>query len=328
MDRIKKAYHVHLIGWFLIFLLFWWVFFEEKQLDAFFSAAIVTLSTIPVFYSHFVLLSNYWNRKKIGFYIVGLILTFWVWEVPLDWLSGILQAYPAHFPTVLFAVILSGIAKGIEKWFLNILKRQELEKQAMRAELNYLRSQINPHFLFNTINNIHTLAYKNSASTPEALIRLSSLMRYMLYESNAETVTVAREIDYLKDYMELQQLRYRNKSITELQIIGDPKACEIAPLLLIHLLENAYKHSPAKLDSGEIKVIVVIKNSDLTFAIQNPIGKKDERMIKEPGGVGLQNIRKRLHLIYPGKHVFETESSEGVFKVILNISDLKQKSNE
>ena len=143
----------------------------------------------------------------------------------------------------------------------------------MEAELYYLKSQINPHFLFNTLNNIHTLVYKQAPAAPDAVMQLASLMRYMIYESNAPTVPLTREMEYLQDYVSLQQLRYKQSPVVDLKIEGETEACHIAPLLFIHLLENAYKHSPARLDPGDLKVRVEVNEDILTFSVQNPVGK-------------------------------------------------------
>ncbi len=220
---------------------------------------------------------------------------------------------------MLFCIILSAVGRTTENWFLNTLKKETLQKQALRAELALLKSQINPHFLFNTLNNIHTLAYKTSPAAAEAIMGLSSLMRYMLYESNSDTVALQREIDYLQDFISLQGLRYKEKSIVDLQITGNIETCRIAPLLFVHLIENAYKHSPATLHAGDIKVSIEVKEKGLTFSIQNPAGNKNLRLMDEQGGFGLSNFKKRLQLVYPQRHTFEVNNSDNVFKVILKI---------
>ncbi len=321
MSEFKKAFPTHATGWFLVLLLFWWILSGEGHSSALLSAVIVMIFAIPVFYSHFFLIDRYLNRKKFGLYLLGLVLIFFIWEIPLDWAARVLPPYPTRFPIVLFSVILSGVAKGIENRFATVLKRKEQEKQSIQTELNYLKSQINPHFLFNTLSNIHALAYKNSKATPDAIMRLSSLMRYMIYKSSGELVALEREIDYLKDYINLQQLRYRNESIVDLQVIGDTKNFNLAPLIFIHLLENAYKHSPGKLNRGDIKVAIGIKENSLSFSIQNPIGSKKTGVIDEPGGIGLSNVKRRLELLYK-QYTFEVNNTEEVFNVFLEINRL------
>jgi sensor histidine kinase YesM len=320
MSELKNAFRIHLTGWVLIFLLFLWIFYEGNS-NAFSLAVPMTLCAIPIFYSHYYILVHYWNKKRVGLYIAGLMVIFLVWSFLFDWMYRIFPGIPERFPIIIFSVIISGMANGIKNWFFNAIEREKREKQSIQTELNYLKSQINPHFLFNTLNNIHALAYKNSSSTPDAILRLSSLMRYMLYESSGELVALESEINYLKDYISLQQLRYRNESIVDLQIIGDTKNFSVAPLIFIHLLENAYKHSPAKLNSGDIKVGIGIKENSLSFSIQNPVGGKKAGAIDEPGGIGLSNIKRRLQLLYK-QYTFEVNNTEEVYNVFLEINRL------
>jgi LytS/YehU family sensor histidine kinase len=224
---------------------------------------------------------------------------------------------------VLIFIFLSWLARVTENLVINTVKKEQLEKQAVEAELYYLKSQINPHFLFNTLNNIHTLVYKQAATAPEAVMQLASLMRYMIYESNAPTVPLIREMAYLQDYVSLQQLRYKEGPVVDLAIEGETGAFHIAPLLFIHLLENAYKHSPARLQSGDIKLNVELMADSLTFRVQNPVGRNPARNMDEPGGIGLPNVRKRLALLYPGQHTLNIHHIGDTFTVVLNIRGLQ-----
>lgn len=230
--------------------------------------------------------------------------------------------------TVPIFLVLSWLARVTENLVLNTIRKEQLEKQAVEAELTYLKSQINPHFLFNTLNNTHTVVYKQAPTAPEAVLHLASLMRYMIYESNAATVPLAREMDYLRDYVSLQQLRYKHSPVVDLQIAGETAACSIAPLLFIHLLENAYKHSPARLEPGDLKVRVEIQEGGLTFSVQNPIAKKSATSLKEPGGIGLPNVRKRLALLYPGQHTLTIENTDETFAALLTIHGLHVPAHE
>jgi LytS/YehU family sensor histidine kinase len=157
-------------------------------------------------------------------------------------------------------------------------------------------------------------------AAPEAVMRLSTMMRYMLYESNATAVPLSRELDYLKDYIGLQQLRYKAHDVVELRVEGNVEGCQIAPLLFIHLLENTYKHSPAKLETGSIKVRVSVKDHSLLFSCENAIGTRVDNLLEEPGGIGLANVQKRLQLLYPEKHSLEIDKSDSHFKVQLKIN--------
>lgn len=329
MERIKKVFSaIHFIVWLLLFLIFCLVLKNEGYSDWLYLSVLILLASLSVFYSHFFILTRYRNRKRHGLYLSGLAcilllgpflyLWFDAGEIS-DWQSFREQYFTTLFSFVIFFVILSWIARLSESWFTNSLKQEILEKQAVQAELAYLKSQINPHFLFNILNNIHTLAYTNSSSTATAIMRLSSLMRYMLYESNAGTVALEQEIRYLQDFINLQQLRFSADSVVDFKIEGDPESCSVTPLLFIHLLENAYKHSPAKLKTGDIKVKISINKDDLEFRISNPVVKKANHAILDPGGLGLANITKRLRLLYHDSYTFEVRSDDTMFNVTLVI---------
>ena len=143
--------------------------------------------------------------------------------------------------------------------------------------------------------------YKQAATAPDAVMQLASLMRYMIYESNAPTVPLTREMEYLQDYMNLQQLRYKQNPVVDLKIEGEIETCQVAPLLFIHLLENAYKHSPARLNPGDLQVRVNVKEDTLTFSVQNPIGRNSAHTLDTAGGIGLPE--------YPEKACFAVSGS-------------------
>jgi hypothetical protein len=338
MNRIKRVFIlIHVVLWILFSLL------VSLQLSASGHPYWLTLTIafilacLYVFYSHFYLLTLYSGKKKRGAYFLRLAFIALTGPVPIlvfyigktDVWDDFLESYRIHLvTTVSIFIFLSWLARVIGNLVLNTIRKEQLEKQAVEAELFYLKSQINPHFLFNTLNNIHTLVYKQAATAPEAVLRLASLMRYMIYDSNAHTVPLSREMTYLQDYISLQQLRYKNAPVVDLQIVGEINNCFIAPLLFIHFLENAYKHSPARLEPGDIQVKVEVKENTLVFISQNPLTTRQGNVMNEPGGIGLPNIKKRLALLYPGQHNLEIKASEKTFTVMLTICDLNLQVHE
>lgn len=332
MNRIKRVFIlIHLVLWILFTLLvllqlttdghpYWlslWIGF--------------TLKCLYVFYGHFYLLTHYRDKKIDRNYFLKLAFIFFTGPIPLFLIYhknlATWELFSENYimnlvTTVPLFLFLGWLARVTENLVLNTIRKEQLEKQAVEAELFYLKAQINPHFLFNTLNNIHALVYKQAPTAPEAVLQLSSLMRYMIYESNAHTVPLSREMTYLKDYISLQQLRYKNSPVVDLQIAGDTSEYFIPPLLFIHFLENAYKHSPARLEPGDIRVKVEIKENKLLFTCQNPIASKHADNSDEPGGIGLPNIRKRLALLYSGQHNLEIQNSGNIFTVTLTIHDL------
>lgn len=335
MNRIKKLFTlIHILTWILFTLLICWLYriFGTSYWPA--SSAGLLLTGLYVFYGHFFLLTFQLSQRKYIAYLQGLtgllltgtfpFLIFQLFRQEELHATTIFTVY-TESPILIFVlvlVVLSWLARVIEDWFIIPLKQEQLEKEAVHAELYHLKSQINPHFLFNTLNNIHWLVHKQSASAPEAVLHLSSLMRYMIYESNAPTVVLSKEMQYLLDYVSLQQLRFKNGPVVDLKIEGDTSSCSIAPLLFIHLLENAFKHSPARLKPGDVKVNVEIKENTLTFAIQNPVGNISGNTLEVPGGIGLPNVQKRLQLLYPGRHTLEINSQDEKFMVNLQIHGL------
>ncbi|GAB3942442.1 sensor histidine kinase [Spirosoma harenae] len=338
MDRIKKIFRlIHLSVWFIFTLLVGVQLGGEGDTHWLTTTWAFIATCLYVFYSHFYLLTHYTGkRKRWGYFLIlaGIVLTgpfpFLAFHhKALDTWPLFQGYYRIHLgSTIPIFLFLSWLARITENLVLNTIRKEQLEKQAAEAELHYLKSQINPHFLFNTLNNIHTLVYKQASTAPEAVMQLASLMRYMIYESNASTVPLSREMDYLRDYISLQQLRYKNNPVVDLQVEGEIEACYVAPLLFIHLLENAYKHSPARLGQGELKIRVAIKDDSLAFSVQNPIGKRSVNALEEPGGIGLPNVRKRLSLLYPDQHTFTIENTGETFTVNLSIHGLHLQTHE
>jgi len=337
MERIKKVFVLIHIGLWILFSLL--AMLQLSQGNASWPRLTVAavLTSLYVFYSHFALLTRYLGKRKKGAYLLrltGILLTgplLYVLIHPrkLDTYDLFSEYYfISLFTIVIPFLFLSWLARVTENLVINTVKKEQLEKQAVESELYYLKSQINPHFLFNTLNNIHTLAYKQAPTAPDAVMHLASLMRYMIYESNAPTVPLTREIAYLQDYVSLQQLRYKQSPVVDLSIEGKTEACNIAPLLFIHLLENAYKHSPARLNPGDIKIRIIVKEDALTFSVQNPVGKNSAHTLDGPGGIGLPNVRKRLALLYPDQHRLEIDNTGETFAVVLTIQGLQSQLHE
>ncbi|HZY80750.1 MAG TPA: histidine kinase, partial [Cyclobacteriaceae bacterium] len=206
----------------------------------------VLLTGLYVFYAHFFILTKYLNERRYKDYFLRLVPILLTGPFPLMLLADMTEywhwteALGVGLGTMFAFLVLSFLVRTAQNLIINTIKKEQLQKQAVISELHYLKSQINPHFLFNTLNNIHALVYTQASTAPEAVMRLSSLMRYMIYESNALAVPLSIELDYLKDYIALQQLRYKLSPVVDFQAEGNIEHCNVAPLLFIHLLENAY----------------------------------------------------------------------------------------
>lgn len=193
-----------------------------------------------------------------------------------------------------------------------------IETEKLNAELAYLKAQINPHFLFNTLNSIYALAIDKSDETPTAVVKLSGLMRYVLQDAEREFVPMAREMEYLSDYIDLQQIRWNHKVDVNLMIKGDQEGKRIAPLILQPFVENAFKHGVSADAPSSIRVLIAIHANALTFIVEN---KKLRKNISESdkSGIGVDNTKQRLALIYPGIHKLQIQDKDEKFKVSLSI---------
>ncbi len=167
--------------------------------------------------------------------------------------------------TSIFFLFLSAALKFTVDWFLNERMQRDLENQRLSAELAFLKSQINPHFLFNSLNSIYSLAYQKSETTPEAILKLSEIMRYMLYESNDNKVDLAKELQYLQNYIDLQKIRFGNKAFVDFKITGEVGDQKIVPLLLIAFIENAFKHGVANNPLSPIRLLINLDGTAFAF---------------------------------------------------------------
>ena len=206
--------------------------------------------------------------------------------------------------------------QSIMDWFKNERIKQQLENQNLKTELAFLKSQINPHFLFNTLNNIYILAYKRSDQTAEAILKLSEMMRYMLYESSNEFVLVQKEVDFIGQLISLQQLRTKEQLCFEFKTTGSAEQNEIAPLILISFVENIFKHGILNDCNDPAIVHINIENNNLTFYSRNKI---NQRAKNNTSGIGLPNVKRRLELLYPGKYDFKITKDETHYSIHLNI---------
>lgn len=209
------------------------------------------------------------------------------------------------------------LIRGFENWVADVTRKKELENRNLRNELELLRSQINPHFLFNSLNNIDSLIRINAQSASDALITLSDMLRYMTYESSTDLVPLEKEITYIQNYIKLQKLRFPSQEYIRLSLPQECRKIKMAPMLFIPFIENAFKHSE---DIGQTPVIdmeMVCKENNLIFTCKNSIGIIHSSL--KIGGFGLENVQKRLQLLYPQKHLLKIIKENSTFKVELQI---------
>ena len=215
-----------------------------------------------------------------------------------------------------------GVFYGISRdWIQKSRRESRLEQEKMKADLDLLRSQINPHFFFNALNNIYAITQKSGQEeTGEAIMKLSGLMRHMIYDSRTAAIGLDRELEHVRNFVEVARLRFNDEETVDITLAedGDVRSLKIAPLLLIPFVENAFKHGVGSRGEGFIRMKVAVENGELRFRIKNPILDKGESVQKH-SGIGLDNVRKRLCLLYPDRHVLDIGGDEGTFDVELTI---------
>jgi len=220
---------------------------------------------------------------------------------------------------LLFVLCIPFCIKLMLQLFRNELKAIQLAKDNLQLEFNFLKAQINPHFLFNTMNNIYGLILQGDNKRSAALVaRLSELLRYILYESDHQTMSIVKEIKLVNDYIELEKARLNDTTVS-FKVNNDKTINELAPLLLMPLIENAFKYAASRPGSF-IKISLDIINSNLLFNIENSID--ENRLFNNSGGIGLANFKKRLELYYAGKYKYETRASAATYNVNVNIQAL------
>jgi two-component system, LytTR family, sensor kinase len=211
------------------------------------------------------------------------------------------------FLSLLYAVVL----RLSVDWFNRYNIQKELEKINSITELALLRSQINPHFLFNTLNNINSFSTHDPVKTSFAIIKLSDIMRYMLYEAVNEKVELIKEVEHIANIIELQKLRFKEKDFVSFSIDGSINNIQIAPMLFLPFIENAFKHGSTN-QAKAIKINLEVSPNKIHFTCENKIKELNETEINQPGGIGIKNIKRRLHLLYPELHelhIFEENNN-------------------
>jgi two-component system, LytTR family, sensor kinase len=252
-------------------------------------------------------------RLMLGFVIFPLTQpkgsTFYFWSI-----SGVLMTLFDLFITVTAACII----KMVRLHYKSREFEEQLIREKLQSELNFLRAQTNPHFLFNTLNNLYVLAWKKSDKTAEAILMLSKIMRFVLYECRASRIKITEESKVIQDYIELEKLRYNKRlKVNYQENIDNPNAM-IAPLLLLPFAENSFKHGASSTTGAvEITINLTLNDNILHFSVKNTFEKAKN---KPNEGIGLKNVKRQLELIYPEKYTLDILEGEEEFEVNLEVA--------
>jgi len=223
------------------------------------------------------------------------------------------------FFNIYTVVSLFAAIKLLKYWYKNQTLKTELENKNKTSELALLRSQLNPHFLFNTLNNIDALISSDQEKASDAVIKLSEIMRFTLYDANNDRVALEKEISFLESFISLQQLRLKNPYFVKFANEVNCKSMLIAPMLFIPFVENAFKHGLKNIVAPGIEISLNCDDGNINFEVVNRYSLHEIQNKDTTSGIGLVNTKKRLELLYPKKHKLEIRKSDGIFKVNLTI---------
>ncbi|MDW3195260.1 MAG: histidine kinase [Cytophagales bacterium] len=271
-----------------------------------------------IWINHFIFIPSFFDNRRYFLYTISLI--------GIVFLGAYLKGYEKGgwydvYKTMFFLTYTTGM--GMAAFFVRrniVFKRENDEKEKLQKEmeLNYLKEQVNPHFFFNSLNSIYALSRQQSPETPEVVMQLSELLRYQLESSKKETVLLKEELEFIENYLFLEEKRLSNRCTIEFLIDGDLSGLRISPMLLITFVENAVKHGAQSTNKqSTIDISVTIKNSTLHFCIDNSKPHKVSSLKRT--GLGLENVRRRLNLLYPNSHVLEVDNKEEKYHINLSI---------
>jgi LytS/YehU family sensor histidine kinase len=209
----------------------------------------------------------------------------------------------------------------MEKWQKDRLINQELEQDRISSELSFLKAQINPHFFFNTLNNIYALTHIDAETSRKAIHQLSRMMRYVLYDTQNSTTQLSQEIAFIKDYISLMELRLTDVVKIEFSSPASIKDLAVAPMIFLPFVENAFKHGVSATQPSYINISVEQRDALLELRVVNTIIKEQSNNLEEASGIGLNNTRRRLDLLYPGKHILmiKEDAAENTYSVHLTL---------
>jgi LytS/YehU family sensor histidine kinase len=327
---------LHVAFWIFVSILWFFLRYQEYATNTI--AAEITLLKVAVlaasvYFTNYFLIPNFLYKKKyIVFFILFLLmiltgssLKVYMMSLILDQpellrLSGNLKQRLYENAISDFFLVSAGAAVKLVFDYLQMQQRfLQLAKEKAEAELGFLKSQINPHFLFNSLNAVYFLIDKENKDARQALHKFSEMLRYQLYEANGDKIPLEKEIGYLKDYVDLQQLRLSEQSRVHFECLGNTSGFQIEPLLLIPFAENAFKHISHNADGSDfVNMKLERLNGGFVFTAENskePVNSKTG----QPGGIGLVNVKRRLELLYPGKHDLLIRDSGNTFFVQLKI---------
>jgi hypothetical protein len=312
--------------------------FEENYRQTFLEELIyLPMRMIFTYFSLYFLLPR--------FLLPGKYWSFFIWFILSSFIAGIVQRfiafnidYPLYYPQYLadpffyfpkivkmfvgiYPVAFIAVAiKLLKYWYDNKQAQQILTQERLQAELKFLKTQIHPHFLFNTLNNLYALTLKKSDKAPETVLKLSELINYMLYECTSDEVPLSKELKFIRNYIDIEKMRYGEKLDVEIRVTGEVGERKIAPLILLPFVENCFKHGASEdLQQSWVKLTVDVQPHVIIIKVENNKASENGHAHHRKEGIGIQNAKRRLDLVYPKAHELKIFNGEETFLVVLTI---------
>jgi hypothetical protein len=334
---LKNRVFQHVLFWLahLVFYATLYGSFEDKYGQTFFEELLYLPGRMAfTYFTLYFLLPKYLLPGRYWHFAIGFIAA--------SFAAGVLQRciayyidYPRFYPQYLNDSLLyfpkvvkmfvaiypivfaAATVKLLKHWYTNQKAQQVLTEEKLQAELKFLKTQIHPHFLFNTLNNLYALTLKKSELAPDMVLKLSELINYMLYECTSNEVPLLKEIKFIQNYIDIEKMRYGDKLDVDLRVTGDLNSRNIAPLILLPFVENCFKHGASEeLLQSWVKVSIDAQPGLLVIKVENnKAGNGHAR--KE--GIGIQNVKRRLDLLYPQQHELKIINGEETFLVVLTL---------
>jgi two-component system LytT family sensor kinase len=304
---------------------------REKDAGNFFLAWFINnVMRAPVFYLNaYVFVPKLAYTRRFGQYLAAVLVSLCLLIISDQFIFKLLMP-GLHFkilnyvllelPTFIFIVMGSTAFRLIADKIREQQQAKEKETENLKTELSFLRSQVSPHFMFNVLNNMVALARKKSDLLEPSLIKLSSLLRYMLYETDEDKVLLEKEIDYLKSYIELQAQRFGRNVDIQCHFEPVTDGFVIEPMLLIPFVENAFKHGTGLVPQAQIDIRLNLEDGQLNFCVRNRYNETMEWEKDKTSGIGLTNVKRRLNLLYPASHSLEIGKGGGWYSVLLKLN--------
>ena len=344
--RFVVRYKLYHILFWIGYQLFWEILFSSAYILGWPNILLIILLSVAqgigVYANVYYFVPSFLKKGRYGIYALGFAGCFLVsslltagsyhlvyyllrghWGVVGDWFVGNRMQFNVAMISMTFtAIIVVMIIKLVNDWLKSQQRTQQLEKEKLETELKFLRSQFNPHFLFNTINSIHFLIQKDPKMASDTLSKFSDLLRYQLYECNEAHISLKKEVHYLSNFVALEKLRVNDNVTVSLDVSENVNGAQIAPFILIPFVENAFKHlSKGRQQTHFIRIALQQDAQRLEFCIENSRETTSEptREAVHYGGIGLTNVRRRLALLYPQQHALCIDEQDGIYSVHLTL---------